>query len=132
MGTINEINALRIQFHEDSKWVEENIPNLRPKDLEEFYGLYKQATENGKFEQEKKPSMLDWHEKAKYKSWKKVKDYTTKQAMESYTEKVDFIKQNKLNDFKPTKKEKEAMLKCDANNHCVNPKLLENVSKELE
>ena len=52
--------------------------------------------------------------------------------MEKYTEKVEFIKQNNLADFKPTKKEKEAMLKCDANNHCVNPKLLENVSKQLE
>ena len=43
MGTINEINALRSKFHEDSKWVEENIPKLRPKDLEEFYGLFKQG-----------------------------------------------------------------------------------------
>jgi hypothetical protein len=52
--------------------------------------------------------------------------------MTKYVEKVEFIQNNNLADFEPNEKEKEAMLKCDANNHCVNPKLLENIEKELE
>ena len=43
MSTLNEINKLRQKFTAGSKWVEKNIPNLRPKDLEEFYGLFKQG-----------------------------------------------------------------------------------------
>ena len=75
------------------------------------------ATENGKFEEEKKPSMFDWHEKAKYKSWKKVRNLSINQAMTKYVEKVEFIQKNKLADFEPNEKEKKAMLKESASKY---------------
>ena len=61
--------------------------------------------------------MFDWHEKAKYKSWKKVRNLSINQAMTKYVEKVEFIQENKLADFEPNEKEKEAMLKESASKY---------------
>ena len=49
-----------------SKWVDENIPRIRPEDLAEFYGFKMQYEYFGEFNKRNKCyPCCDWHERAK-------------------------------------------------------------------
>ena len=44
---------LKSKYAEARKWLDENIPNLRPKDLGKFYGLKMQIEKYGEFKEVK-------------------------------------------------------------------------------
>lgn len=115
---------LKVKYTAASEWIDGHIPSLQPKDLGFLWGLNMQITHNGEFKSkyllETGTAFYDWHEKAKYQSWKDASNMTVMEAMQAYVSKVDKIKRENAADFDPTEDEKEMMQACNKknNNEC--------------
>ncbi|KAL1586207.1 hypothetical protein WHR41_05443 [Cladosporium halotolerans] len=57
-------------------------------ELLEIYALFKQGTQEVKYEDAPKPGMFDMAGKAKYNEWAKVKDMKPEEAQKKYVEAV--------------------------------------------
>lgn len=91
MAGNNESNFenLELVFNDATNYVKYNISKLSSKQLLEFYGFYKQATEGCCTKP--KPSWYELSEKQKWEAWSSLKDMNSEVAMEKYIELLNTV-----------------------------------------